>query len=354
MKLVLALLLVPLTAAGGTVPPLDGPTTPRAVHSATVLTSGEVLIAGGCTLDGCETDGRGATTEVFDPATRRFRAGPPLTGPVVGHAAVRLRDGSVLVLGGWRGQLPTASVERLRPGARRFVRVAGLRSPRGGFTATVLRDGRVLVVGGEDGTRDLRSAEVFDPRTGRFRATGSMSTARAAHAAALLPDGRVLVTGGSDGRRVLRSAEVYDPRTGRFRSAPPMAVPRHKHAAVAARGGVLIAGGSDARDFAGRHASGELYLAATGRFVPVASMHSGRFKLPDAVVPLPGGRALVVGGAEEAEVYEPASRSFRPVDGTGQVLSFATATRLRDGSVLVVGGYDDRIAVASGAWLLAA
>jgi hypothetical protein len=354
MRLALALLLLPLTAAGGAVPPLEGPATPRAVHSATVLASGEVLIAGGCTVDGCETDARGATTELFDPATRRFRPGPPLTAARVGHAAVRLRDGSVLVMGGWRNRLPTASVERLRPGARRFVQGEALRSPRGGFTVTVLRDGRVLIAGGEDGSRVLRSAELFDPRTGRFRATGAMRTPRAAHAAALLPDGRVLVTGGSDRRRVHRSAEVYDPRTGRFRPASPMAVPRHKHAAVMVGGGVLIAGGSDARDFAGRYASAELYLAATGRFVPVASMRSGRFKHPDAVVALPSGRALVAGGAEEAEVYEPATRSFRQVAGTGRVLSFATATRLRDGSVLVVGGYDDRIALAPEAWLLAA
>ena len=38
--------------------------------------------------------------------------------------------------------------------------------------------------------------------------------------------------------------------------------------------------------------------------------------------------------------------------GTGRTLSFATATRLKDGEVLVVGGYDDHIAVAADAWLL--
>ena len=38
--------------------------------------------------------------------------------------------------------------------------------------------------------------------------------------------------------------------------------------------------------------------------------------------------------------------------GQVRLLSFATATRLPDGAVLVVGGYDDRIALARGAWLL--
>jgi hypothetical protein len=39
----------------------------RAAHSATLLRSGEVLIAGGCAIDGCERDARGAETELFDP-----------------------------------------------------------------------------------------------------------------------------------------------------------------------------------------------------------------------------------------------------------------------------------------------
>jgi hypothetical protein len=133
-----------------------------------------------------------------------------------------------------------------------------------------------------------------------------------------------------------------------------MSLPRHKHAAVSLRGGgVLIVGGADDRDFRGRHRSAELYDPRRGRFVRVGPMAQPRFKLPDAVVRLRSGRVLVAGGARIAELYDPSTRRFRPAGGAGAALSFATATVLRDGRVLVAGGYDDRIAVTSSAWIAA-
>jgi hypothetical protein len=353
MRLAALVLAVPALAAGGAAPEPDAPSVPRAVHTATLLGSGEVLVVGGCTVDGCELDERGATSEIFDPESRQFRAGPPLARPRVGHGAVRLRDGSVLVFGGWTGNDPTASAERWRPGADRFEPSPSLRTRRGGFTVTTLRDGRVFVTGGSDGTRTLRSAELFDPVRGRFVATGSMRVARDAHTATLLPDGRVLIAGGSaEEEGVRKSAEIWSPLTGRFTPTAPMHDARHKHAAVAVRGGVLVLGGSDDRDFGGRRFSAELYQPALRRWVRVGSLTARRFKLGDAVVALPDGGALVAGGAPTADRYDPKTRRFRPGAGTGLTLSFATATRLKDGEVLVVGGYDDRITVVDAAWLL--
>jgi len=353
MRLAALFLILSAFAAGGAAPAPEAPNVPRAAHTATLLGSGEVLIAGGCTVDSCELDARGATTELYEPKSRRFRTGPVLLRPRVGHGAVRLRDGSVLVLGGWDLSSQTATVERWRPGTQRFEPAAPMRAARGGFTVTTLRDGRILVVGGSDSGRALRSAELYDPSVGRFVATGSMRVARYSHTATLLPDGRVLVAGGGvEGEGVFSSVEIWSPLTGRFAPAPPLLDRRHKHAAVAVRGGVLVVGGSDDRDFAGRRASAELYRPDLRRWVRVGSLSAPRFKLGDAVVALPGGGALVAGGGARADRYDPRSRRFRSAPGTGRILSFATATRLQDGAVLVVGGYDDRIALARGAWLL--
>jgi hypothetical protein len=70
-------------------------------------------------------------------------------------------------------------------------------------------------------------------------------------------------------------------------------------------------------------------------------------------VRLPSGRVLVAGGGRRAELYDPATRSFRPAGHAGAALSFATATVLRNGRVLVAGGYDRGIAVTSHAWVAA-
>ena len=56
-----------------------------------------------------------------------------------------------------------------------------------------------------------------------------------------------------------------------------MAVKRHKHAAVRLEDRhVLIAGGSDERDYEGRYASMELYDPAKGAFTATVSMGAAR------------------------------------------------------------------------------
>jgi hypothetical protein len=323
---------------------------PRAAHTATLLGDGRVLVAGGCTRIGCErpTD----TTVFFDPRRERFVAGPRLLRPRVGHSAVRLRNGNVLVVGGWVGTEPARSAELFDPERARFAAAGALTTGRGGLAAVALHDGRVLVSGGVDGERTLASAELYDPNTGTFNRTGSMRWTRSAHTATLLRDGRVLVAGGSTGSRVLATAEIWDPRTGRFAMVGQMRMARHKHAAVALRDGrVLVVGGSDERDFRGKYRSAELFLPKTLRFVRTGSMRSPRFKLPDAAVRLADGSVLVTGGAAIAERYEPRRSRFVGSGVLGLDLSFSTATALRGGRVLVVGGYDSNIEPTERVWL---
>ena len=86
-------------------------------------------------------------------------------------------------------------------------------------TATLLGNGKVLMVGGWYTTSDnygepinttLASAELFDPVTGTFTATGSLTMARWGHTATLLSNGKVLVAGGENRSGYLVSAELYE------------------------------------------------------------------------------------------------------------------------------------------------
>lgn len=349
MRLLVLVLLVPAVASGGI--PSVALQSPRAAHTATLLPSGEVLVVGGCAVDSCELDARGATSEVFNPRTSRFRQGPRLAAPRDGHAAALLPGGHVLVVGGWTPEL-TRTAERFD--GSRFTSTGSLATPRGGPTATPLRDGRVLVAGGSaPGGGALASAEVYDPRTGRFSPTGSMRSPRGAHVAVRLLDGRVLVIGGSNRGRVLATTELYDPKLGRFTAGPRLRVARHKHAAVVLRSGrVLVLGGSDARDFAGRLASAELLDVNRAGALPARSMSVRRFKLADAATRLADGTVLIAGGAQQLERYDPRRGRFVQAGRIDSALAFATATRLRDGRVLVVGGYDERLAISARAWLV--
>jgi galactose oxidase-like protein len=330
---------------------------PRASHTATLLDDGSVLIAGGFRKD---TDGYrqiySAATETYDPDARRFRAGPPMAVARAGHTGTRLADGRVLVVGGWTGERGvSASAEIYDPARRGFVPAPPLAGARAGHTATLLADGRVLLVGGSAGDdgEALAAAEIFDPVTVRFIVTGAPAAARVGHTATLLADGRVLIVGGRAGRGGLVAvAERYDPATGRFSAAGPLNVPRYKHAAIRLDDGrVLVVGGSSERDWRGQYRDAEIYDPTTGTFRPAGTLGRARFKLPQAVVRLADGTVLIAGGSRTLERFG-SGAGFAVAGELDGPRYYATATALRDGSVLIAGGYDERPQASAATWLI--
>ncbi len=310
----------------------------RSGHSATLLPGGEVLIAGGMVRNGEFLD----SAETYAPQTNTFVPVGKMATARVGHAAAALKDGRVLIVGGWglsRG--PIDSAELFDPKTRRFETIGHMITRRAGARATVLADGRVLITGGEGPHGMEASAEIFDPPTRSFRPTGGMSNPRAYHTATLLADGRVLVAGGGlNWQQPTASADIFDPATGKFTAVSPMRFVRYKHAAVLLRDGrVLIAGGSDGRDWRGEYSSAELFNPIHNTFQGTGSMTKARFKLNMAVL-LPDGRAFVGGGDEGADVYDPASGKFTYIPaGADTRRYFASITALKDGTVLMAGGY---------------
>jgi hypothetical protein len=326
--------------AGPELMSVGGLLTPRAAHQATPLPDGAVLITGGCIDEGCSRITNSA--EIYDPGSRSFQPIAPLAVPRAGHRAVRLDDGRVLVVGGWTGAATAAIAEVYDPATGHWTESGPLQQPRQSPIAQLLPDGRVLVAGGaDDGMNPLASAEIFDPRSNGFLAAGAMLTPRASHVATALSDGRILITGGNTRRRgaALASAEIYDPTTGRFQPAGDMSDRRHKHGAVRLPDGrVLVIAGSDEAGRRGLYRRTEIFDPTTGRFSPGPELKAARYKIVDAVVVLPSGAVLVSGGAARPERWDPADvAGFRPLRGELDAgRSFATATALTDGSVLMV------------------
>src|SRR6202035_97654 len=72
--------------------------TSRSYHSATLLPSGKVFVAGGYT--GGFSSAVLASTELFDPAKNTWSAAAPMLKPHAAHAATLLKSGKVLVVAG--------------------------------------------------------------------------------------------------------------------------------------------------------------------------------------------------------------------------------------------------------------
>ena len=282
--------------------------TSRSNHTATLLLSGHVLVAGGFHFPGSPNSL--TSVERYDPATGRWTPTGALGTARIGHTATLLPSGQVLVAGG----SGDSSAELYDPATGRWRPTGPLGTARSLHTATLLPSGQVLVAGGHVAANDpLPSAELYDPATGRWRPTGALGTARAHHTATLLPSEQVLVAGGglpTEGA-VVSSVELYDPATGRWTRTGALGTARLDHTATLLPSGqVLVAGGYDspANKVPVQLSSAELYDPVAGRWTPTGPLATGR-SLHTATL-LPSGQVLVAVGQDfgpltSAEIYDP-------------------------------------------------
>jgi hypothetical protein len=299
------------------------------------------------------------------PAT--LKASPKMATAREGHAAVRLKDGRVLLMGGtvaFVGKCPmacmpppTASVEIYNPSTGKFSRYGLLAEPRSGGAALLLNDGRVLVSGGDNEYVGSSVIEIYDPAHG----TSVVVKPPAAQqlpvypTVVLLSDGRILVAGGSYDALKSSSTDtlIFDPASGAFSEGPVMAEPRVGAVATLLDDGrVLLVGGDYYVNYGG-------YATNSAELIDPSRV-SSRSKVVTSQdwqtsTKLPDGRVLVMGRDQyqddlacrvpaASEVFDPRTDRFIPVGPMSTPRSGSAAIGIADGRVLVLGGVDCHLA----------
>jgi len=292
---------------------------PRVRHVATLLHNGKVLVAGGDCL-GPECGSKPSSSEIYDPATRRWtpagtmavvHLAPAITLLPKGPAATCGDNcGKVLVTGSYsRPEEVAPNAELFDPASGKWSVAAPTQHHRNRHTATLLHNGNVLVAGG---TRldPYAFPELYHPESNTWTPTGNRLVPRTDQTATLLRNRKVIVVGGNPSGPGAAGSELYDPE-----GAPDPAHPELK------TGGAWTPGPAPSRPRAGHGA---------------ALLKDGRLLI------LGGGAELVATPVNSAELYDPRTNKWTPAGtmapGAGSLRSsFLTATTLNDGRVLVIG-----------------
>jgi hypothetical protein len=347
----------PTLSPSGTFVAVGDMTHPRSGATATLLTDGKVLIAGGYDLIYREVMLAGVTqhlasAELYDPVTRTFTPTGSMKAARSYAGAVLLRDGRVLIVGGegckvparckenhWGGSVALNSAEIYDPTTGRFAPTGSMIERHDAPMVTLLPDGRVLVFEAGDSL-----VEVYDPTTGRFSRDGTLSNHYADVDVALLPNGKVFVVG--DNLPGL-GAELFDPGTGRSSSIPIYPSGAQVLEAVLLTDGRVLIWAYDSNPDASYMYT---YDPGTGAFVNAAPFDGPAGWMPEGGLLQRDGRILLLGlvytqnGAgglgwtDLVGLYDPGSGLHMLDSKPVEARTLAMMTTLPDGSVLIAGG----------------
>jgi M6 family metalloprotease-like protein len=291
----------------------------RALHLATVLDDGRVLVAGG-----------GGPLEIFDPGSGTWRTGADLTGGFDSAVGAVLDDGRVLIIGSSDGN--PVNTELYDPDTDTCSVPGQMAHDRIYHSSVELPDGRVLVAGGFNPATGeyVLETEIYDPGSGSWSDSGDLPEAMELPGLTVLGDGRVLLTGN-------QVWATFDPSSDTWSEPSSLAFGRIYHVSVPLPDGrAMLIGGADTvyitifdpavdrERFAGR--LGEF------RILPTATL------LDSGAVLIAGGMTTSYGSLRSAEILQPGSDDSRLVADMSEPRLAHTATVLPNGEVLIAGG----------------
>lgn len=304
-----------------------------------------------------------------------------------GCSTILLKDGSVLMAGGWapdpqNGRMASSAALRYWPKERRAQSVGPLRRGRAEAESILLPDGRVLLVGGGDKPVQLSSSdpdvneyvtdvEIFDPATNRFETASTLPMSCFDYRIASTPGGAVLLYPYLDLDRGRWNFELkkapppiaylFNPKSGTLASIGPVPSLRERPTLTSLKDGrVLIVGAPVVDNDRFRNqppASGAMvdyFVPDRNSFSAGSEMRFGR--RDQSAVVLQSGKVLVFGGwmnnwsspggsgailPERSEIFDPATGFFSEAEPLPYVLAHSgrgtrSATALPDGTALII------------------
>jgi len=283
----------------------------RSRHTAGLLANGDVIVAGGKQIisDPNYVETSRATAAKYVPDTGLWTSVASMSVARAAHSASILSDGSFLVAGG--ETLDTANAvddvlataERYDPSANAWTS-SSLAVSRVEHTSELLASGKVIILGGWDHQSASKIAtEIYDPSSNSWSAGPDMSVGRSRHVSARLADGKVIVTGGWQGAPFeyspLASVEIYDPSSGSigaWTTRHGMTEGRVRHAGAALFNGKFLVVGGLAGEDAHFSPSAEVYDPAANAWTTLASM---TYHKVDATLSIVSTGALAAGDSTE-------------------------------------------------------
>jgi hypothetical protein len=157
----------------------------RSGANAILLSNGKVLLAGGSA-----GSSPFKSAIIFDATTNSWSSvsSQMQTEHYLNAAIVTLNDGRVLIAGGQTvGGESVSKTDIFDPATNTFSAGPELSQPRQGLTAHVLTDGKVVFIGGGAYETTSNTVDVYDPVTSQIiRQFNTMSYSRYEHSSALL------------------------------------------------------------------------------------------------------------------------------------------------------------------------